>query len=168
MIPSVHQELGYPWWLVHRAHLHQGLVDVARKYGASLVMNVWVNYIDYNSDGPVKVRTESGKEYTFDLLIGSDGLNSVVRRTILPHVQPKSPTTNCAYLAIVPYAHIRKDPVAKELIDKLTMEVGMAENAYNIAYPISAGKDFNIVLSHHRDSPVDKVEEIDMDDSQNT
>ena len=168
MIPNVRRELGYPWWLVHRAHLHQGLVDVARKHGADLVINTRVTHIDYKSDGPVKVMTEAGKEYTFDLLIGSDGLNSIVRRTILPDVQPKPVTGNCAYRAIVPYDQIRKDPVAKDLIDKLTMEVWMAEKAYIITYPISAGKDFNLVLSHHREPPVDKVEEIDMNDLRDT
>ena len=97
MIPNVRQELGFPWWLVHRAHLHQGLVDVARKHGANLVINARVNHIDYQGDGPVKVKTEAGKEYIFDLLIGSNGLNSAVRRTILPYVKPKLPTGNCAY-----------------------------------------------------------------------
>ena len=58
--------------------------------------------------------------------------------------------------------------MAKELIDKLTMEVWMAGKSYIITYPISAGKDFNMVLSHHVDHLVDKVEEIDMKDLRNS
>lgn len=34
----------------------------------------------------------------------------------------------------------------------------MAEGSYIITYPISGGKDFNLVLSHHREKPVDMRE----------
>ncbi len=107
--------------------------------------------------------TERGQQYTFDLLIGSDGLNSIVRRTLFPDVQPKPPTTNCAYRAIVPYAQVRQDPLAREVFEKLTMEVWMAPQGYIITYPISAGRDLNLVLSHHVANPprlVDKVEDV--------
>ena len=70
--------------------------------------------------------------------------------------------------AIVPYNQIRKDPVAKDLIDKLTMEVWMSEKSYLISYPISAGKDFNMVLSHHRSNFVDKVEQVDIQELRDT
>jgi len=147
--------------VVHRAHLHEGLVKIAEKNGARLLVNSRVCNVAYSSSEKVHVTTEAGRKHTFDLLIGSDGVNSVVRRTLFPDVKPAPPTTNCAYRAIVPYEQIRKDPVAKELIDKLTMEVWMAEKSYIITYPISAGKDFNLVLSHHVDHLVDKVEAVD-------
>jgi salicylate hydroxylase len=146
---------------VHRAHLHDGLVKIAEKEGAKLLINSRVSQLDYSGE-KVKVTTELGKSYEFDLLIGSDGVKSIVRRTLFPDVKPAPPTGNCAYRAIVPYAQIRKDPVAKDLVDKLTMEVWMADKSYIITYPISAGKDFNLVLSHHVDRLVDNVEDIDM------
>ncbi|KAI9822393.1 MAG: hypothetical protein M1827_000112 [Pycnora praestabilis] len=181
MMPNVRKELGYPvdqshfvhgqkavliimtqWWLVHRAHLHQGLVEIARKHGTNLVIDARVTEIDYESGDQVTVTTQAGKSYKFDLLVGSDGLNSVIRRSILPDVKPRAPTGNCAYRAIVPYDQIRKDPIAKELTEKLTMEVWMSDKAYIITYPISAGRDFNLVLSHHRDTLVDHVEDVDI------
>jgi salicylate hydroxylase len=91
-------------------------------------------------------------------------VKSVVRKTLFPDVKPTPPTTNCAYRAIVPYEQIIKDPIAKELIKKLTMEVWMSDKSYIISYPISAGKDFNMVLSHHVDRLVEEVEDIDMND----
>jgi len=33
MVPDVRRNLGYPWWLVHRMHLHEGLAKVAKKQG---------------------------------------------------------------------------------------------------------------------------------------
>ena len=33
-----------------------------------------------------------------------------------------------------------------------------------ITYPISTGKDFNLVLSHHRSKPVEDIEDVDIDE----
>ena len=80
----------------------------------------------------------------------ADGVKSVVRRKILPHVRPAPPTGNCAYREIVPYSKVRADPDLRGLVEKLTMEVWMADKSYIISYPISAGKDFNMVPSVKR------------------
>ena len=44
----------------------------------------------------------------------------------------------------------------------------MSDKAYIISYPISAGRDFNMVLSHHRPIPVDQVEDVDMNELRET
>ena len=38
----------------------------------------------------------------------------------------------------------------------------MSEKSYIISYPISAGKDLNMVLSHHRPKFVSQVEQVDI------
>ncbi|KAJ6024518.1 Salicylate hydroxylase [Penicillium herquei] len=148
-IGSIERDLQRPWWVVHRAHLHEGLARIAAQSGATIKIASRVVEIDYQGS-QVSVQTQKGDSYTFDLCVGADGVNSIIRRTLFPDVNPEPPTTNCAYRAIVPYDQIREDPVAKELIEKLTMEVWMAPNSYIITYPISAGNMFNLVLSHHR------------------
>lgn len=148
-IATLEQSLGRPWWVVHRAHLHDGLVNVARKLDAQILIDSAVTKVDYQAPPQVTVETRHGAQYSFDLLVGADGINSITRRTLFPEISPEPPTTNCAYRALVPYEQIRKDPVAKELIEKKTMEVWMGHNAYIITYPISAGNIFNLVLSHH-------------------
>jgi salicylate hydroxylase len=149
---------------VHRAHLHEGLVKVAEKLGATLLVNSRVNKIEYNIGDKVSVTTASGSTHTFDLLVGSDGANSTVRKHLHPTVKPAPPTTNCAYRAIVPYDQVRSDPLTKDLCQKWTMEVWMSDKAYIISYPISAGQDLNVVLSHHLDRFVDTVEDINIED----
>lgn len=148
-IATLEESLQRPWWVVHRAHLHEGLAAVAKDLGAVIHINSAVTKFECDQT-PVTVHTSSGVSHSFDLLVGADGINSITRKTLFPGVVPEPPTTNCAYRALVPYDQIRKDPVARELVEKLTMEVWMAENAYIITYPISAGNLFNLVLSHHR------------------
>lgn len=148
-IDTLERDLKRPWWVVHRAHLHGGLATVAEKAGATIKINSRVVKIDHQAD-QVVVTTQQDIAYRFDLCVGADGVNSIVRQTLFPNVRPEPPTTNCAYRAIVPYDQIRRDPIARELIGKLTMEVWMAHNSYIITYPISAGEMFNLVLSHHR------------------
>lgn len=140
-----------------RRHLHEGLVRVARRAGVDIVTGARVAKLEYTGPGPVRVRTEGGARYSFDLLVGSDGVNSIVRRTLFPHVRPEPPTGNCAYRAVVPWEQVLADPVAGELAARPTMEVWMGarrgkEHGYIISYPIGMGEKgsgkwgFNMVL----------------------
>ncbi|KAL9111101.1 MAG: hypothetical protein Q9227_004364 [Pyrenula ochraceoflavens] len=162
MIPEARMNLGIPWWVVHRAHVHAGLTEVAIRNGAEIVTNARVENIDWKSQKGVNVLTVDGRRWTFNLLVGADGVSSTVRRAIMPEVRPTPPTKNCAFRAVVPYDKIRADPVAKELAEKLTMDIWMAPSGYIISYPISGGRDCNMVLEHHADHLVHELEEIDI------
>lgn len=110
-IRRVQEALGEPWWLVHRHHLHTGLVEVARENGCELYTHSRVEKLDYDDPTKkVKATTIYGQTHEFDLLIGSDGVNSIVRRILFPDVVPTPPTCNCAFRAIVPYSEIKSDP----------------------------------------------------------
>lgn len=169
-IQRVEEACGFPWWLVHRHHLHNGLVDVARQQGVEIFVDSRVAKLEQLQDGKVSVTTERGKTYKFDLVIGSDGVGSIVRRTLFPDVKPKPPTNNCAYRAIVPYSEVRADPETRELVEDKdgnlirTMEVWMAPTGYIISYPISDAKEFNMVLNHFHDPPVDTVQHVEVEE----
>ena len=92
-------------------HLHDGLAEVAKKEGAQIIIDSRVNDIDWTSSKQVAVTTTKGKVWNFDLLVGADGLKSVVRKAILPNVKPKAPTSNCAYRAHSPYGKSSSGPL---------------------------------------------------------
>lgn len=162
LVPKTVREFGFPWWVVHRHHLHVGLSEAARRHGVKLVIDARVQDINFETS-PVRVRTTKGAEYTFDLLIGSDGLKSVVRKALFPDVTPRAATHNAAYRAIVPYEEMwQKVPESREFGNAI--DVWSVDKGYVITYPISGGRDWNVVLSHYFDRPVTDVEEnVDMD-----
>lgn len=131
-----------------------GVVDVARRHGCDIHINSQVASISHQTPNPVLVEIESGASFSFDPLIGSYEVGSIVRRALFPSVKPSPPPTNYAYRAVIPYSQIRKDPFLTGIVSKPTIEVWMAPHAYIITYPISAGKDFNMVHSHHHPNPV--------------
>lgn len=138
--------------LVHRHHLHNGLVEVARANGVELIIRSRVAKFEQRRDAKVAVITEAGDTYEFDLVVGSDGVRSITRRTLFPDITPRPPTANCAYRAIVSYDDIRRDPLTRELVEDKdgnlirTMEVWMSAKGYIISYPISDAQEFNMVL----------------------
>ncbi|PIB00779.1 6-hydroxynicotinate 3-monooxygenase [Cercospora beticola] len=173
LIKRVEEALGYPWWLVHRHHLHTGLVKVARRNGVRILVGSRVRDLIQGPEGSVNVATTTGKTYAFDLVVGADGVQSVVRKTLFLHVRPCPPTGNCAYRAIVPYDEVRCDPLTRSLVEDAngdsikTMEVWMSPSGYIISYPISNCKDFNMVLSHFRKPSVDTVQEVSVEEVRN-
>lgn len=149
--------------MVHRHHLHSGLAESARRHGADLIIDARVVSINHSSN-PVRVTTEKGAEYKFDLLIGSDGLRSMVRKILFPDVKPRAPTKNAAYRGIIPYEEVfAKVPEAQGLLGN-AIDVWESPGGYCITYPISGGKDLNLVLSHHRPDYVEDVQEVDMNE----
>lgn len=169
-----------PWWLVHRMHLHGGLVGVAKREGVEVVTGARVCEIVQKKatsgspeSGVVSVRDERGRDWGFDLVVGADGLNSVTRKTILPNVKPKPQTNNAAYRAVVPMELVKKDPLTRGLVENPIMDIWMGasegkQHGYIITYPISGGSVFNVVMSHHRPRPVLSVEEIDRTEMRDT
>lgn len=166
---------GAPWWLVHRMHLHDGLLHVARARGVEIVTGARVASITHQvAEGEaVPVKDETGRAWEFDLVIGADGLNSITRRIILPDVKPMPPTNIAAYRAVVPMEMVKNDPVTRELVEEPTMDIWMGaaqgkEYGYVIAYPISGGSVFNMVLTHYRPYPVMGVEDATLEEVKRT
>ena len=73
---------GAPYWLVHRGDLHSVLVDAVRALAPECILtSARVVEFSQNADG-VRVRLVNGREIVGDALIGSDGVHSVVRKTL--------------------------------------------------------------------------------------
>ncbi|KAF9871010.1 hypothetical protein CkaCkLH20_11427 [Colletotrichum karsti] len=103
----------------HRVDLHDALKDAASK--------------ESEEDGPVTVRTgcvvqtcdpdagivtlECGEEIEGDLIIGADGIKSVLRRAVIGKEAPAIPTGLSAYRLIIDSAELEQDKDFTSVID---------------------------------------------------
>ena len=96
------EKYGAPYVYIHRADLHAILVRAAEEAGVLLRANAAVAAID----GPVAI-LETGERVTSDLLVGADGVKSVVRKIF----EPKAPhfTGHVAWRAVVPVTDALRD-----------------------------------------------------------
>ncbi|BEI83393.1 hypothetical protein CcaverHIS002_0312610 [Cutaneotrichosporon cavernicola] len=153
LVPNFAADFGAPYWVVHRAHLHEALVERAHALGATIHVKSRIESIDF--DVP-SVTTTSGLVVYGDLILGCDGLKSVTRRFFLNGNDsgPKE-TQFCAYRSTVPMDALLGDPELRPLVEKPDLHLWIGPERHVMSYPISGGKTFNMVLSHPHEGPID-------------
>jgi salicylate hydroxylase len=137
--------VGGDYFFVHRADLIDLLREAAEAAGIPIRTGVRVTAVT-----PRGVELEGGEQLSADLVVGADGLHSVVRRHLLGDDKPFF-TGQVAWRAIVP---VEQEPVAR---------IWMAPGKHVVTYPLKDGR-LNLVAireeaqwaeegwSHH-DSP---------------
>lgn len=150
-------------WVVRRDHLHYGLAESARRHGVKIVVGARVSEMQDSADG-VHLQTTGGDQYSFDMVIGADGIRSFIRSQLLPGVVPKAPSKIAAYRGVLSYKQILDEiPEARAYLGN-NMDVWAGPNGYILTYPISGGKELNIVTAFCKDDYVTKMEQVDIEE----
>jgi 2-polyprenyl-6-methoxyphenol hydroxylase-like FAD-dependent oxidoreductase len=132
----------HPYALIHRADLHNVLLDACRKSDLiHLDASQKVVKVDETGDG-VTVRTESGKEYRGAALIGADGLWSTIRQIVVGDGKPK-PAGHITYRAVLPASEIPEKYRWRD------MAFWAGEKVHLVLYPLRTGELFNLVAVFH-------------------
>ena len=80
---------GYPYLTVHRADLHQVLVDAVRALQPdALVLNAKLQSLQAHNDG-VQLHLADGRVWAADAVIGADGVHSMVRAALFGEDAPR-------------------------------------------------------------------------------
>ncbi|KAF8069946.1 hypothetical protein FPV67DRAFT_994123 [Lyophyllum atratum] len=108
-----HKEYGSPYWHIHRADLHRGLLARAKELG--IESHLGSRVIDVDTDAP-SVLTAGGTRFTADLIIAADGLNSVCRHIVLGRHGPPMPTGQMVYRVTLPARLLEGIPELEEMI----------------------------------------------------
>jgi salicylate hydroxylase len=136
---QVHAERhGAPYCLTHRADAHDILHHAVTARGGQVVrLGHQVNAVEETATA-VSVRCANGAALQADLVIGADGLHSMLRRRNLG-AQPAHFTENVAWRCMVPAARLPsgfKDPV---------VEVWAGPKRHVVIYPLRGGQWINFV-----------------------
>ncbi|MGC5615507.1 FAD-dependent monooxygenase [Georgenia sp. Z1491] len=128
---------GGPYIVLHRSDLHFALVDAARALDTvALHTSAAVDHVEHDEHGATAVTTD-GRRFTGDVLVGADGVRSVVRG-LLSDDEPV-PSGYVAYRGAVPLddapAHLALDDV----------NVWLGPGCHLVQYPVRAGELYNQV-----------------------
>jgi len=134
-----HQRLhGAPYIQLHRADLHDVLVKRVRELRSDAI-RLNKRLVSYDEDlTGVTAHFADGTSVRGDLLIGADGLKSVVRRQTFGDV-PASYTGDVAWRIVVPTSRLPADFLEKAI------SVFMGPGGHVVCYYLRAGKLLNFV-----------------------
>jgi 3-hydroxybenzoate 6-monooxygenase len=132
----------HPYALIHRADLHNVLLEAARKSNLiRLDASQKVIAVD-ETNGGVTAKTASGKDYRGAALIGADGLWSTIREIVVGDGKPK-PAGHIAYRAVLP------TPEIPEQYRWRNMTLWAGEKVHFVLYPLRTGELYNLVAVFH-------------------
>lgn len=95
-----------------------------------------------------QVTLESGQIFRGDVILGADGIKSMVREVVVGGPDKPIPTGDAAYRAIIPTSEMAKDPDLKPLVDNPEMTAWIGPGRHIMAYCIRSAQEYNLVLLH--------------------
>ncbi|SLM37660.1 salicylate hydroxylase [Lasallia pustulata] len=149
LVPDFQENFEAPYYVVHRAHLHDSMRRLAVELGVEI--RTACRVMSYDTETP-SLTLQDGISFTGDLIIAADGINSSARRVILGVDTPPLKTGLAAYRATVDVEKIRQDPEIAWIVAKPCLNLWIGEMRHVMTYTIAGGKSFNIVLNHAEDT----------------
>lgn len=149
----IKEQYGYAHMVGHRATLAKGLYDGARSYpGVSLKFGCRVDEVDFSSEKPRFLVTnrkssQNSQWVNCDVLLGADGIKSVVRTSMLKHLNVDADvvdTGTAAYRIMLTREQMESDPELKDLLDGDKVIRWIGEKRHIIAYPVEGKSVYNL------------------------
>ncbi|CAE6429983.1 unnamed protein product [Rhizoctonia solani] len=136
---------GSPYYHVHRADLHRMLYELAEQAGVTVRLGSTVASID-----PLmpSLTLCNGEIIHCDLIVGADGVKSIIREVVVGGPDRPRPTGDAAYRAIIPAEQMRGDPELEALLENPEMTAWMGPGRHIMAYCIRGCNEYNMVLIH--------------------
>jgi salicylate hydroxylase len=131
----------------HRADLHSALADKALSL-ENVKLRVNAPVIDVQFDRPAVVLSD-GTVIGADVVLGADGIKSVVREKLLDDSSVKAyPTGDAAYRILIPRNKMMPNPELKELMEPPHATRWVGPSRHIVGYPIRNGELYNVALIH--------------------
>ena len=150
----------HPWHLVHRAHLHTALKEMAigetgKGRPAKLHVSTRVKAVDPET---ATVSFDDGTEVQGDLVVGADGVHSMTRASIPGGNLNAFDSGKSAFRFLIPTEALVADPPTKAFVEKddfLTMWIGLDRRL--VMYPCVNKTVMNFVGIHPSRESADDI-----------
>lgn len=141
------QRYGLPYATIHRADLHQLLLQAVRQSGrVDLQLNQRLQHCQPGTDAaPLQLATEAGDNLHADLLLGCDGLWSRVRPWVCGHSAPVF-SGHLAYRGLLPMHSL---PPLLRAHAEHSVNVWLGPRLHAVHYPVRSGEYLNVVVIVH-------------------
>ena len=135
---SYRQRHGVPYVTVHRADLHQLLVDKVLSLKADAIhLGAKATGFVESPDG-VALQLDNGRTPHGDVLIGADGIRSAIRSQIIGPTPPRY-TGDASWRVIVPMQHLPQEHRLQ------TVDIWVGPGRHAVTYPLRHGTLLNFV-----------------------
>ena len=138
---AFHARFGNPYAVIHRADVHQSLLDGVQTHGGiELLTSTRVLHAEQSVDG-VTVFDAVGRGHRGAALIGCDGVKSAVRAQLVG--DPVRVSGHVVYRAVVDAAEFPKDLAWN------AAAVWAGPDCHLVHYPLRGGEQYNLVVTFH-------------------
>ncbi|KAF7719711.1 Aromatic-ring hydroxylase-like protein [Penicillium ucsense] len=131
-----------PFIDLHRVDLQQALFERAQELGVTFHLGERIALVDFET---TTVYSETGHQFTGDLIVAADGLWSRCREALVGHKDEPLPTGDLAYRIVLSADQIQ-DPELKALVENPEVHFWIGPGAHAVGYSVRGGKMYNIVL----------------------
>lgn len=142
LVPLTQDMYGSDYLHVHRADYHSALVKRAAEVGVDFRLSSHVNDIDFDK---LTVTCSDGNVYEGDVVVGYDGIKSMLRTKILGKEDPPYTTGDMAFRALVKVSEMRKHPELKKF-EVPNINFWWGPECHIVVYLLQGGELCNIVV----------------------
>ena len=131
---------GNPYAVIHRADLHGTLLDACRAHKAVTLVNRERVVAYENTANGTRLRTEAGRVYEADAVIGADGVRSKIREQLTGGDQLRV-SGHVAYRAVLPIEKMPED------LRWNAAALWAGPKCHMVHYPLQGWRSFNLVAT---------------------
>ena len=131
---------GNPYAVIHRADLHGTFLDACRAHGMITLINKERVVAYENKTSGARVRTEAGRVYEADAVIGADGVRSRIREQLTGGDELRV-SGHVAYRAVLPIEKMPEDLRWNAAV------LWAGPKCHMVHYPLQDWRSFNLVAT---------------------